>query len=108
MARFKHILFVCQNERDRDNPKGSCKHRGSAALLDRLKELASEHGQKGKVRITGSGCLDLCAKGCAVAAFSGGAPAAETWYGNLGPEDADALFEAHILGGERLTKRVVG
>jgi (2Fe-2S) ferredoxin len=106
MARFEHIAFVCTKERDADDPKGSCKHRGSPALLERMKELVGEHKLKGKVRVTMSGCLDYCAKGCTVAIFSAGAPAPETWYTRLTPDDADRLFETHILGGKRLDDKV--
>jgi (2Fe-2S) ferredoxin len=104
MARFKHILFVCQNERELDNPKGSCKQKGSDKILSRMKELVTQHNLKGKVRVTSSGCLDLCAKGCAIAAFSEGQP--ETWYTRVKVEDADAIFESHVLRGERLVRLV--
>lgn len=106
MSRFSHIAFVCTKERDADDPKGSCFHRGSPALLERLKELTAEHKLKGKVRVTSSGCLDYCAKGCTVAIFSAGAPARETWYTRVTPADADRLFETHILRGERLEDKV--
>lgn len=99
-------MLVCQNERAPDNPKGCCASKGAARLLERLKELAHAHGLKGQVRVTGSGCLDLCSKGCAVVVFSADPPGAETWYGHLKPADADALFEAHILRGERLAGHV--
>lgn len=106
MARFKHLLFVCQKERAPDNPKGCCKRRGSAELLDRLKELTREHRLKGKVRVTAAGCLDFCAKGVTVFAYSPGAPQEETWYTRLGPHDADRLFEQHILEGRRWEEHV--
>lgn len=106
MARFQHLLLVCQNQRDPDNPKGSCQSRGAAALLDRLKALIAEHRLKGRVRVTASGCLDYCARGCTVAAFSAARPGSETWYTRVRPEDADALFETHVLRGERLERLV--
>ena len=106
MARFKHLLFVCNNERDADDPKGSCAHRGGDALAARLKELVAEHKLKGKVRVVRSGCLDYCAKGCVVTAFSGEGPVGETWYTHATPADADALFESHVLKGERLERLV--
>ena len=104
MARFKHILFVCQNEREAGNPKGSCKARGSESLLEQLKEQVKTHGLKGKVRVTASGCLDLCSKGCVVGAFS--ETLGDTWYTGVKPDDAKDLFEAHVLRGERLARLV--
>ncbi|HSI03500.1 MAG TPA: (2Fe-2S) ferredoxin domain-containing protein [Myxococcota bacterium] len=106
MARFDHIVFVCTKERDRDDPKGSCHHRGGPELLDRMKKLTKEHKLKGRVRVTSSGCLDYCAKGCTVAVFSAGRPTAETWYTQLSPDDAERLFETHVLEGKRLDEHV--
>lgn len=106
MARFQHLLFVCTNERDPENPKGCCVSKGSRQLLDRLKELTAQHNLKGKVRVVGSGCLDYCSKGCTVVALSNDAPAAETWYTHLGPGDADELFNTHILQKQRLEAHV--
>lgn len=106
MARFKHVLFVCTNDRDASDPRGSCAARGGEELLGRLKELVAEHKLKGKVRVTRSGCLDYCAKGCAVATFSAGKPAPETWYTHATVADAEALFESHVLRDERLARLV--
>ncbi len=106
MSRFRHMIFVCETERAPDNPKGCCQTKGSAGLVDRLKELSAEHGLKGKVRITTSGCLNFCKKGVAAVAFSADPERAETWYTGLGPGDADALFEAHVLNEGRLKRAV--
>ena len=62
-----------------------------------MKALTAEHGLKGKIRVTASGCLDFCGKGIALYAVSDGE---ETWYGNVKPEEADAIFESHVLKGE--------
>lgn len=106
MARFKHMLFVCTNERDPSDPRGDCKARGGEELLGRLKELVAENKLKGKVRVTKSGCLDYCAKGCAVAAFSSVKPNGETWYTRVRAEDAEELFKSHILQEQRLDRLV--
>lgn len=66
-------------------------------LLDRMKAEVAALGLKGRVRVTRSGCLDLCAKGCAVAAFSRDPDRKETWYTHLGADDAKGLIEAHCV-----------
>ncbi|RYF03193.1 MAG: hypothetical protein EOO40_12485 [Deltaproteobacteria bacterium] len=66
----------------------------------------AEHQLKGRVRVTRSGCLDFCAKGCALAIFSARVPQPETWYTHLGPTDADALFDSHIVRGELFVAKV--
>ncbi len=104
MARYEHMLFVCTNLREASDPRGSCQARGALKLLDRLKELTHAHQLKGKVRATSSGCLDCCARGITVAVFSAGAPAAQTWYTRVTPEDADELFQTHVLSGRRVER----
>lgn len=106
MSRFRHMVFVCTNERDASDPRGDCKSRGGEALLERLKALVGEHKLKGKVRVTKSGCLDYCAKGCAVAVFSENPAHRETWYTRVTASDADALFASHILGDQPLARLV--
>jgi (2Fe-2S) ferredoxin len=106
VARYQHLVFVCTNERDPSDPRGSCTARGSAAILDRLKELTHEHKLKGRVRVTQSGCLDYCAKGCTVAVFSRDPRLRETWYTRVTPADAEELFNSHILKGERVERLV--
>jgi (2Fe-2S) ferredoxin len=106
MARFKHILFVCTNERDPDDARRDCTFRGGHEILDKLKELVAVNKLKGKVRVTRSGCLDYCAKGCAIAAFSAQGPAPETWYTHVTPADAEELFQSHVLDNRRLERLV--
>lgn len=106
MARFEHLVLVCNNRREANDPRGSCSARGSAQLVDRLKELTHEHKLRGRVRVTTTGCLDGCAKGCTVAVFSADPLRRETWYANVMPADADELFRTHVLEGRRLERLV--
>ena len=103
-SRFEHLLFVCQKERDPENPKGSCFHAGGPELLDRMKELTAEHKLKGRVRVTAAGCLDFCAQGSVVMALSKDPKLGETWYTCAKAEDADELFASHVLRGEPLER----
>ena len=103
MARFEHLIFVCTKERPSGAKNGSCQARGGAQLLEQLRELVREHGLKGRVRVTSSGCLDLCAKGCVALAYRapsvspGDDPPNETWYTGLTVNDARPLFAAQVL-----------
>ena len=100
------MVFVCTNERDASDPRGDCKTRGGEALLERLKTLVADHKLKGKVRVTKSGCLDYCAKGCTLAVYSENPAHRETWYTHVQASDADALSESHILGDQPLLRLV--
>lgn len=62
----RHVL-VCTNLRDPSSGKPSCGMNGGAALRERLKKTVKERGLKGRLQVTGTGCLDICpSQGCVV------------------------------------------
>ncbi|MGM0578772.1 MAG: (2Fe-2S) ferredoxin domain-containing protein [Myxococcota bacterium] len=87
----KHI-FVCMNERRAGHPRGCCLERGSGEVRARLKALIARHGLKGRVRANKAGCLDYCEHGPTVVVYPDG-----VWYGRVTVEDADRIFEEHVL-----------
>lgn len=87
-------MFVCENIRDADNPKGCCAARGSEEIRGRLKQLAFEAGLKGRVRVNSAGCLGRCAEGVTVVVYPEG-----IWYGHVTLHDVDELFHEHVLNG---------
>jgi (2Fe-2S) ferredoxin len=95
MAKFLRHLFVCQNERTPDDPRGSCTARGSAAVLEALKEKAHACGLKRIVRVNRAGCLDQCARGVTVVVY----PEA-VWYGGVKTSDVAEIVERHLVRGE--------
>lgn len=99
MSRYERHVFVCENERDPDNPKGCCASKGSGEIRSRLKILAYEAGLKGRVRINGAGCLGRCATGVTVVVY----PEA-VWYGRVTADDVDELFEEHVLHGRTVDR----
>ncbi len=94
MPAFEHHVFVCLNSRPADAPRPSCTADGKSELHTRLQQLSKEAGLAGKVRINKSGCLDQCEHGPTVVVY----PEA-VWYGNVQPEDADAIVQEHLIGG---------
>jgi len=95
MARFRHHLFVCTNERTPDDPRGACCQRGAKELAGALKKGAYDRGLKRIVRINKAGCLDQCAKGATCVVYPEG-----IWYGHVTLEDVDEIIEKHLIGGE--------
>lgn len=59
---MKRTLFVCQNDRGVNNPKGSCGQKGSAELLAHIKAQCKQHPEW-NMRATSSGCLGRCNEG---------------------------------------------
>jgi (2Fe-2S) ferredoxin len=101
MSRFEQHIFVCENHRPPDNPKGSCKAAGAEEVRLHLKTLVEQAGLKGRVRCNSAGCLDACALGPAVVIYPEG-----TWYTLRTREDAEEVFREHIQGG-RVVQRLL-
>jgi (2Fe-2S) ferredoxin len=65
MPRKNRYVFVCTKRRSDDHKKGSCAIHGSEELLSALKLAVGK--AKLDVKVTSSGCFDLCWVGAAVA-----------------------------------------
>lgn len=94
-AGYERHVFVCLNEREPDNPKGSCKHRGADAIFNTLKVGASKAGLGDNVRINRAGCMEHCSKGPSVVVY----PEA-VWYRIPTVQDAEEILREHIVGGK--------
>jgi (2Fe-2S) ferredoxin len=94
---FERHVFVCTGGE-------VCPEEGvSIAVHRRLKELVKEAGLTAAIRINNAGCMDQCGNGPMVVIY----PEA-VWYSQVRPEDADAIFREHLVGGvpvERLIYR---
>ena len=64
---YQKILFVCVNKREPD--KVCCSHQESEAIAAELKSRIKALGLSGRIRVSKSGCQDLCAKGPNVMVF---------------------------------------
>ncbi len=100
---YERHIFVCVNERPPAHPKGCCAAKGGRALRDRLKALVQAAGLKDRVRVNLSGCLDQCARGITVVVYPEG-----VWYGGVRPEDAEEIFESHIVNGRPVVRLLMG
>ena len=94
MPKFEHHIFVCENLRAADDPKGCCQAKGSPAIRKALKEEIKKRGLKGKVRANQSGCLDACEFGPSMVIYPEG-----IWYGGVTLEDVPEIMESHIENG---------
>lgn len=77
-------IFVCTN--DRKGESKSCSDNNSQLIKSKLKDAVSEKGWKGKVRVSTSGCMGLCATGPNVMIHP-----QKVWFSEVSPDDLDEI-----------------
>jgi (2Fe-2S) ferredoxin len=87
-------VFVCENRRPEDDPRGCCAQKGSEAIRAALKEEIERRGLKKQVRANAAGCLDACAHGPSIVVYPEG-----VWYGGVRVEDVPEIVESHLVKG---------
>jgi len=83
---YQKILFVCVNRREPHET--CCAHRESEAIAAALKARVKTLGLTRAVRVSKSGCQDLCAKGPNVMLFPD-----YVWYHGVTPNDVERIFQ---------------
>lgn len=99
MSTFTRHIFVCTNQRDLDDPRGSCSRRGSESLHACFKQEAKRLNLKNIVRANKAGCLDHCALGPSVVIYPEG-----VWYRVKSEADVTEIMERHVMRGEVVTR----
>jgi (2Fe-2S) ferredoxin len=95
MPTFRRHLFVCENERSADNPRGCCKAKGGVEVRAALKREVGRRGLKGLVRANSAGCLDQCEHGVTLVVYP-----EQVWYGAVTVADVNEIIERHVIAGE--------
>ena len=78
-------VFVCTN--DRGGARKSCADNNSVSVKALLKEAVNDRGWKGRVRISSSGCMGLCAQGSNVMIYP-----QKIWLSAVTSEHVDAIL----------------
>lgn len=102
MPKFTHHIFICENVRPEDDPRGSCGAKGSSEIRAKFKDEIKSRGLKGIVRANKSGCLDQCSKGPTVVVY----PEA-IWYGGVQLDDVSDIMDQHIIGGKPVERLII-
>ncbi len=85
-APYAAHIWVCVNERA-DGSK-ACGNGLGMTLKDLLKAGVAQRGWKGRVRVSHSGCMGLCARGPNVMIHPAG-----RWFSNVTPADVPAILD---------------
>ena len=83
---YRKILFVCVNKREPH--EACCAHRQSEAIAAALKARVKALGLSRTIRVSKSGCQDLCAKGPNVMVFPD-----YRWYHGVTHDDVERILQ---------------
>lgn len=76
-----------------------CQASGSATLAQNMREILAEKGLDKEVRVIETGCFGFCEKGPIVKVYPD-----DVFYVEVKPEDARAIVEEHIIGGQTIER----
>ena len=82
---YQTIVFVCVNRRE--DGRACCAARGSEAIADALKARIKALGLGGKIRVSKSGCQDVCERGANVMVFPD-----YVWYEAVTEADVERII----------------
>lgn len=88
-------VFVCENERPADHPRGCCAAKDGGKIRLWFKESMARHGVTRSFRVNRAGCLDYCELGPVVVVY----PDA-IWYSPKNREDVEEIVTQHFAKGE--------
>ncbi len=95
MGPYEIHVFVCTAGK-------ACPVDGEAVSVHaKLKELVKLAGMSDRIRINNSGCMSQCGNGPMVAVYP-----ENVWYCGVKPEDAEAIFSEHLIGGRPVERLV--
>ena len=83
--KFQKYIFVCENKRAEGE---CCAAKGSEHLHKLLKEAVEKNGFKARIRVSRSGCLDVCSEGVNVLLMPD-----NIWFKHVEEKDIDAIVE---------------
>ena len=86
---YQKILFVCINKRQPHET--CCTQKDSEAIAEALKARVKTLGLARRVRVSKSGCQDLCAKGPNVMVFPD-----YVWYHGVTQDDVERIIQDTI------------
>jgi (2Fe-2S) ferredoxin len=91
---YEQHVFLCQNVRPEDHPRGCCSAKGSVEMLAYMTKRARQLGLK-DVRVNPAGCMERCEMGPTMVIYPQG-----FWYTYKTREDIDEILQSHLIEGK--------
>lgn len=92
MGRFVKHIFICENKREPNDPKGCCADKNSIAIKELFKKRLKELGLNSTIRANTSGCLDACEFGPTIVVYP-----EQIWYGRVTVDDVEEIIQSHLI-----------
>lgn len=92
MKRFEKHIFICENKRPDNHPRGCCSAKNSAAVKELFKKRLKELGLNTNVRVNTAGCLDACEHGVTMVIYP-----EQIWYGRVTTDDVEEIIQQHLI-----------
>lgn len=89
----KHV-FVCNQSRPANHPRGSCQAKGGNEIIQAFWQQAQTRNLFDKFSATYSGCLGPCDSGPNVLVYPEG-----VLYSGVTKEDVVTIIDEHLIGG---------
>lgn len=86
---FRKYIFVCENERT----DGDCCAPRGLKIRELLKEKIKQRGLSKQVRVSRSGCLDVCSEGPNVLLMPD-----NVWFKRVTESDVEEILSASLRG----------
>ena len=87
--QFEKYVFVCENHRD----EGNCCAPQGFDLREALKKIIKDRGLAKKIRVSRSGCLDVCGEGPNVLLMPD-----NIWFKHVAEKDIEKIIEKAVQG----------
>ncbi|MDR1540635.1 MAG: (2Fe-2S) ferredoxin domain-containing protein [Clostridiales bacterium] len=102
MIKPKYHVFICNGGKIAGDRKGVCHARRSLEIIEKFISEIDERELSADVMVNAASCFGICAKGPVVAVYPEG-----VWYGNLTPDDVEAIAEEHLEGGKPVERLLI-
>lgn len=87
-SRFGKYILVCENEKTEG---ACCAHRNGVKLRETLKEMVKARGLNRKIRVSRTGCLDVCSEGANVLLMPD-----NIWFKRVEEKDLHAILDKAV------------